>query len=398
MLHKDLLHQELERKRESFLNFSRSQNRECELFRTVLRELSSKTSEEVVSAIADGGETGAIPSSELDGGGSITKKFEANWTNHQEARAWAAEILARRTTFAADGSQVFVEKETTLPVGAVQIGWFENHHDPGKPYAKDARLEILTPDDLIEGEPADPATRIGERRFHGEVKRVGEFLEDKQGWEARGERMPLAFFDGTLLVSFSLPQTNLQKGFVSAMVDLVGKSEETRVPVIGYVDRSLSRDLLNLLAAFGRTDLSSGISLTDAVFVSTLKDQVADWGDRTLFFYSDRHGMAAFKNSVTGYSSVGFCYLRTASEGPPARLDIPSWVFDAGLLDELADIVRAECVIGVGYPYPLETADAAAVISARDRAVFLKALQEFAHREELNFNVARKDTSKARRR
>jgi hypothetical protein len=68
------------------------------------------------------------------------------------------------------------------------------------------------------------------------------------------------------------------------------------------------------------------------------------------------------------------------------------------LLEEVVDVVRAECVVGLGYPYALETADATAVISARDREVFFRALQEFANRGKLDFSVSRKDASKGRRR
>ncbi len=54
--------------------------------------------------------------------------------------------------------------------------------------------------------------------------------------------------------------------------------------------------------------------------------------------------------------------------------------------------------IGLGYPYALETADQTAVITMRDREIFLRALQDFARREKLNFNVSRKAASKGRRR
>ncbi|MCA1589761.1 MAG: DNA double-strand break repair nuclease NurA, partial [Acidobacteria bacterium] len=121
------------------------------------------------------------------------------------------------------------------------------------------------------------------------------------------------------------------------------------------------------------------------------------WGDRTCFCYSQRRGLEAFIDDATGRSSVGFAYLRTTEESV-ARLDIPSWIYEAGWLNEVVDVVRAECVIGLGYPYALETADAASVISSRDREVFLRALQEFANRGKLNFSVARKDASKGRRR
>ncbi len=105
-----------------------------------------------------------------------------------------------------------------------------------------------------------------------------------------------------------------------------------------------------------------------------------------------------FLDAETGKSIVGFVYLQTTSNGAPVRLDIPTWIYETNLLDEVLDTVRAECVIGLGYPYALETADATAVITAHDREVFLKALQEFASREKLNFNVSRKATSKGRRR
>jgi hypothetical protein len=123
-----------------------------------------------------------------------------------------------------------------------------------------------------------------------------------------------------------------------------------------------------------------------------------NWGDRTPFCYSRRHGLDAFIDPQTGESLVGFVYLQTTSDNPPARLDVPSWIYEEGLLDEVADTVRAECVIGLGYPYPLETADQTAVITVRDREIFLQALQGFAKENNLNLRVSRKAASKGRRR
>ena len=76
----------------------------------------------------------------------------------------------------------------------------------------------------------------------------------------------------------------------------------------------------------------------------------------------------------------------------------PDLETSARLLDEVIDVVRAESVVGLGYPYALETADQAAVISTADRNIFLRALQGLASREKLNFSVARKAASKERRR
>jgi hypothetical protein len=52
----------------------------------------------------------------------------------------------------------------------------------------------------------------------------------------------------------------------------------------------------------------------------------------------------------------------------------------------------------LGYPYAIETADQAAVITSRDREIFLRATQEFATQSGLSFRVSRKLASKARRR
>lgn len=82
----------------------------------------------------------------------------------------------------------------------------------------------------------------------------------------------------------------------------------------------------------------------------------------------------------------------------PARLDLPAWIFETGLIESVLDTVRAECVVGNGYPYALETADAAAVITSEDRQRFLRALQTFAEQEKLAFRVSSKVSSKARRR
>jgi hypothetical protein len=312
--------------------------------------------------------------------------------------------LQNRTTFAADGSQLFSERDVSLPVGAIQIGWFENPHDAARRYEKSAHFEILSPEVLLQEqeEPIIPETRVGERRFHAEVEKASEFLLKKRGWQKRGERMPLAFFDGTLLVSFSLPQTDLQETFIKRMVGLVKLSHETEVPIVGYVDRSYARDLMNLLDVLAGEQTSVKQTLYDAniLHASTadFSQTLTSWGDRTCFCFSKRTGLSLFLDENTGEPLVGFIYLQTTGEGAPARLDVPAWIYEKGFLNEVLDVVRAECVIGLGYPYALETADQTAVITMRDREVFLRALQDFARREKLNFDVSRKAASKGRRR
>jgi hypothetical protein len=246
----------------------------------------------------------------------------------------------------------------------------------------------------------NPDIRVEAARYLGEVERIGDFLKKKAGWQTRGERMPVALFDNPLLVPFS--QKGLQKKFLDATVQLIELSKQTDVPLVGYVDRSYSRDILGMVSAFSGDGQSTNAPVFDASILHGRRrdgSRVLDkWGDRTCFCYSTRRGLEAFLEPSTGRSNVGFTYLQTTADSGPARLDIPSWIYERGMLDEVVDTVRAECIIGLGYPYALETADQAAVISMRDREVFFRALQELTTREKLDFNVTRKDASKQRRR
>ena len=404
MLYKELLENELHDQKSDFVRFVERQNEDLNEYLEILERLKKHPSREIADKILKNENVGAIPSDELDREKSFSCGFGESWANHEQARSWANRVLQNRTTFAADGSQLYAEKDTSLPIGAIQIGWFENPHDATQSYEKNAQFKILSPQDLLENqeEPLNPESRVGEKRFHAEVDKIAEFLSKKQGWQERGEKMPLAFFDGTLLVSFSLPQTALQKSFVDAMVGIVKHSRKVKVPLVGYVDRSFSRDLRNLLDAFDNRLSSDKQTIYDATILhaetSNFRRILKSWGERTIFCYSKRKGLNAFIDNETEKSLIGFTYLQTTSDNPPARIDVPAWIFEANLLDELADVVRAECVIGLGYPYPLETADQTALISLRDREIFLGALQEFAKINKLNFSISRKNSSKGRRR
>ncbi len=404
MLFRELLQNELETQSDGFKRFAQEQTDDLRDYLDKLARLSNAGYADISSKLASIENVGALPSEEIERAENFAFAFDQTWANHEDARVWASEILSKRTTFAADGSQLFVEREVSLPVAAIQIGWFENPHDGAQGYEKNARFFVLSPEDLLKDqeEPVIPETRVGQRRFEAEVEKAKEFLIKKTGWQQRNERMPLAFFDGTLLISFALPRTDLQESFIKTMVELAELSRETKVPIIGYVDRSYARDLLGLLDAFHGARNANKRTVDDASLLHAAVSEGAptlqNWGDRTVFCYSKRRGLSAFIDENTGKSIVGFCYLQTTSDNPPARIDVPAWIYEENLLDEVFDVIRAECVIGLGYPYALETADQTAVINLRDREVFLAALQGFAKKNNLDFRFSRKSASKGRRR
>jgi hypothetical protein len=127
------------------------------------------------------------------------------------------------------------------------------------------------------------------------------------------------------------------------------------------------------------------------------------WGARTPLFVckrgsADQKQISVLEEFESQQQSIGFVYLKTGSQAPPARLEIPMWIHRQGLLDQVLDVVRAEVVVGNGYPYAIEAADAAAVISTRDREAFYALFQQFAERQGIKLHVSQKATSKARRR
>lgn len=419
MLYRPHLNEQLKERRADFVRFEAVWNESVSEYTRRLRSLGGRTAAgiklEAERAIAGGAAraAGALPSAELERAGAFVVPFAERWRSHEEARRWALEVLRGRVTCAADGSQILPGREISLPVAAVQAAWFENPHTPGgqDTYRKESRFAIITPQELLESEggAATAADLVGLRRFELELGALSEFLERRRGWRARGERMPLAFFDGTLLLSTTRTRTDtlsatldFSRGYVKAIVEAVELSRDTEVPLVGYIDQSYARDLVRLLDLLS-TDARPAATVFDTRLLSVAatggneEPLFAAWGDRTIFYYCVREGMKEFQDEE-GNPLIGFLYLQTTGEGAPARLDIPAWVYEAGLIDEVVDTVRAECVVGNGYPYALETADAAAVITMQDREQFLRAMQEFAAEQNLGFHVSRKPISKAHRR
>ncbi|HKG20331.1 MAG TPA: DNA double-strand break repair nuclease NurA [Blastocatellia bacterium] len=394
MIYRDKILAALESRRDDFAIFEDELRKQYAVYRAALLDGAALSVAGLSARLTASDSVGALPLEDFSGGSAVSP-FGREWKNHDEARAWAFETLLGRTTFAADGSQILPTKDYSVPVAAVQVGWFENPHTPSGAYVKDTSFEILAPDEIMVR--TGGATEVSEqvvhrRRYEREVSTIKSYL---LGAGARGfdpDRPPVVFFDSLLVISFAEILPPAQREFyVKEIVTLLDTSEKAGIPVVGYIDTSFSRDLVNMLqAAF---DLEDAPRLNDAMLVSP----GMLWGDRTPLFVCARQGILD-EYSDAWRRGIGFVYLKTSGDAPPSRLDLPLWVYERGLLDYVIDTVRGEVVIGNGYPYAIEAADAAAVITSRDRDMFYSLFQEFAGRESLDLHVARKAISKAHRR
>jgi hypothetical protein len=436
MLYTPKLLAELEAKADRFAGFQDAYGRRLAAYRAALAALGTRypTAAALIAAqreLLPDQPAGALPTAEYDAwragarAGVPALPFGRTFAHHAESRAWA-EGLRGVTTFAVDGSQLLPWRDVSVPVALVQVGLFENPHLPPNPYVKDIAVELLTPEDLL-GEaggsagtdagddlPGDERRVIGPvaseeavhlRRFQLEARTLVARMEHHARQRAAGGVAPdglvVAFLDGSLIVSFALKMSPpYQAAYVSAARSLLEASARCRVPLVAYIDTSYARDIVGMLRRLPPADAPAPIpALPDprGVHDALLWSGALGWGDRTPAFLSARGDLLA-----GGYGEqkgdIAFVYFQAALDRPPVRLEFPRWVLEAGLLDRTLDAVRAEVIAGNGYPYPLEAADAVAVITMADRAQFYNVFQQFAARRGLALTFSRKALSKSRRR
>ena len=333
--------------------------------------------------------------------------FGRDFANHEQARQWA-ECIEGVTTAAVDGSQLMPWRDASIPVALIQIGFFVNPHQRGQSYVKDVRMEVLSPDEIMEeakNESDDPDSypysdmQVTMKRYLLEIETLCEQM--RQLAQARREDDPLyspvVFFDGSLVVSFALTMPSpYRERYIASAVALLQTSEELRVPLIGYIDTSYARDIITMLRRLDGVQPRPVLRETKKIHDALLWHGHLHWGDRTPAMICARNDIV---QSYGPYrDGVAFCYLHTTVNRPPTRLEFPRWMLDDGVLEPVLDVVRAEIIAGNGYPYAIETADAVSVITMQDRSDFYAQFQSFMERQGVKFTFSTKSLSKNRRR
>ena len=374
----------------AFAAYQAQAGRQADDYRRALDVLVARSQAEVLRALEAIPKPGARPTAERVAGQPIVRPFIERWENHAEARAWALERLRGVPILAVDGSQITPSTDYSVPVGAVQVGWFLNCHDGGVPYEKDIRFEVIVPEDLDAGD-AISDLEVNVRRFELECEAITALMRRASAYDTT----PVCIFDGSLAISFAAHLgPDVQKRYVSAVREMLATSEETQVPVVGYVDGSHARDLAWMLHWL--SPQTAPPTVGDAAL---LRPRMR-WGDRSEAVQCARDDRLFDRLDPDWdyYDRVHVVYLKTTQGNPPVRLDLPAWLLEEGELERVVDLVRAECVAGTGYPYCMETADAVAVITMADRERFYRMFQEFLEGLGIPLRYARKAYSKRQRR
>lgn len=422
MLHKGKLLAALNAKRGQFSHYDGSFNEQLEMYQQALETLYTRyaSSAELEQLLpldkSNAPSAGARPSIEFDRWLVSAQQnsyrgpvfpFGRSFTSHEQSRQWA-ECIEGVTTIAVDGSQLMPWRDASIPVALVQVGFFVNPHARGLNYTKDVRMDVLTPEDLMEDakkESEDPDSypysemKVTLRRYLLEVETLctlmHQWAENRRADDPAYS--PIVFFDGSLVVSFAMMMPEpYRQNYIDSAVTLLQTSEELRVPLIGYIDTSYARDIITMLRRLDSTLPQPILNDTKRIHDALLWKGKLRWGDRT-------PAMICARNDVLpGYGpyrdAVAFCYLQTSTTRPPTRLEFPRWMIDEGMLEPVIDAIRAETIAGNGYPYAIETADAVSVITMQDRAEFYAHFQAFVEHQGIKFSYSTKSLSKNRRR
>jgi len=237
------------------------------------------------------------------------KRIETN-------QKWYLECLENKKVVGVDGSQINPLRELGIPVGIVQVAKVKVWHGKGE-----KKVEYYSM-------PVTIDENVNLRRFDLEIHALIEEVE-QGGW---------LFFDG----SFTAPEVKDNKD-VERLFKL---SKKHSTPIIGYVDKSFSKDLATKF----------GLNTYDTFLLKNMD----------VFEYT--------KPFTT--NNLNFAYVKL-NPTLPARIEYPSWM--AEMHDEIVRLVAAECQLGVtkGFPYILERAHKHSIIEQRDRIKFMRAIKSY---------------------
>jgi hypothetical protein len=184
---------------------------------------------------------------------------------------------------------------------------------------------------------------------------------------------------------------NIREIYIKAITKLLESSEKTRNPVIGFIDTTMPRDItlmMHFLFGLKKSKLSD-----THIFSNML------WGERTAAFLCDRddrrgeEARSVLDNYGRFKSEIAFCYMKMGS-GLPVRVEFPAWVQKEGLVDKIADIIRAQCAIRGNYPDILMRAHDAAVIRTSEHDLFYGMLENFCKVHGIKIHRSAKDFHK----
>jgi hypothetical protein len=304
--------------------------------------------------------------------GGITKPFPHKWKTLKEAQDWMDKTLSNITVGAVDGSQIYPDKNYSIPIAVIQTSTIYNKHTGDNHFKQTTRAIIITPEEFEAAHIYAYSNEfVDAHRFKAECEELQQLLSEHENI--------FALMDGSLILShINTLNKNIRNIYIRAIKKLLHTSKNTQNPVIAYTDNTHPRDLthmLHYLYNLKKTKLQD----------TCLLQYYLRWGDRTSTFLCDRDDRRTTDGTPTPSTldryeeyrdSIAFFYINLGSLG---RAEYPRWAYEQGLTEKIANILRAESIIRGGYPDLLIQAHKTALIQTREHALFHQLFENFCH-------------------
>lgn len=344
--------------------------------------------------------------------GSRTSWLVADWKEAPDTVSAAAGQTSQYVAFAADGSQIVSDRHD------IALCYLLNVSRIVLRYGDDARAELSSaavlspPEEDAEQEALGELTAIAGKRL-GIRRQLAEFsaLAEMVAVGSRDLRS-VALFDGSLIL-WTLE--NEPDAFRAEALDTMHRHfdavQACRVPLIGYISRPASRDVVNSLRvahcphAEANCDrhcpnrsrprphfVAPECAGTEGVRDADLFAEILCEGERSAVFGSTSTILDAYKQH-----SVCFFYLHVGVE--IARCEIPQWVADdPDLLEAAHALCLDQARKGFGYPVALAEAHEQAIVRNAEKDAFFLLLERMMVTSGQTAAQTQKNVSKRARR
>jgi len=288
---------------------------------------------------------------------------------------------------ATDGSQILPSRHEIPDLALLQVARIAITYRSNTRPRLEKITRLLTPEQL-ETAMSDPFERPTFAQFVQDERDSAE-LEQLAALSAEypAEAPGVALLDGTLVRWNLEDRASAWKALQLGRVrEAFGRLRESGTPVVGYISRPGSRDVIHALAIYRYSRQHGRAPREPAEVLQANKEfsEAGDFGleitDRLLFDRllppAQRSGWFASGSYVlrdyAPEDRILFCYLKTDSE--VVRLEIPAWAEPHS--ETLHRLVLDQCRKGRGYPITLSEAHEQAVIRGPDRELFYRLASE----------------------
>ena len=344
--------------------------------------------------------------------GSRTSWLVADWKEIPDAAFPPDPRPTHYTAYASDGSQIVSDRHDIALCYLLNVSRIVLH------YGEDAHAELSSsavlspPEEDTEQEALGELTAIAGKRL-GIRRQLAEFGALAEMTSCASASLPsIALFDGSLILwTLENEEDTFRIEALDAMHRHFDAVQQSGVPLVGYISRPASRDVVNSLRVahcphdaadcdrrcpsrskprphFVAPDCAGTEGVRDAdLFAEMLCE-----GERSAVFGSTSTILDAYKQH-----RVCFFYLHVGTE--IARCEIPQWVADDPALLAMA---HALCIDqahkGFGYPVALAEAHEQAIVRNAEKDAFFLLLERMMITSGQNASQTQKNVSKRARR